>query len=127
MLVAGLGPVHLRRSRARKCPSTYILFSMLNNSTLESAFRQIDDQLCQWGPAALDVGSPTDRNRAVEATMRVSLDVLNRHFPEGEQRFLELGNHKDSVIDRVILEKDWNLSAWEASKLCRQLSELSEE
>jgi hypothetical protein len=101
----------------------------LNNVTLESAFRQIDDQLGRWGPIALDVGSPTDRSRAVEAAMRVSLDLLNQHFPEGEQRFLELGNIDSLILEKASLEKYWadtaGLSARETHKLCRQLNELS--
>ncbi len=101
----------------------------LDNIELEPAARQVDNQLGRWGPAALDVGSLDDRNRAVEATMRVSLDALNRHLPVGEQRFVELGRLESPVIDRASLEKYWwdtaGMSARDTDKLCRQLNGLS--
>ncbi len=101
----------------------------LDNVKLETAARQVDRQLGKCGPVALDVGSRTDRNRAVEATMRVSLDALNRHFRDGEQRFLELGDRESLVIGRASLEKYWrhtaDLPAGATDKLCRQLNDLS--
>ena len=84
------------------------------------------DQIAADGPDVLDLAEAADRNRAVSATLRTSLDRLNS---DEQARYAELAVFGDNVdIPRAVLELYWaHTASWtphQVHHFCRLLLDL---
>jgi WD40 repeat protein len=95
-------------------------------SSVDGALRRILDRLADAGPTAFDVDNRHHRGRAVAATVRAGLDLVD---PATAERFTELAIFaEDTDIPFAVLELLWReagLSSQDVRRMCEELADLS--
>jgi transcriptional regulator with XRE-family HTH domain len=92
----------------------------------DSALREVLDSLRSHGPTTLDSAEAAQRSRAVSATIRASIEILDE---DAKARFFELAVFEAGPVPLHLVERYWamtgDLSADQSRALCRKLFDLS--